>query len=142
MLKMFSTFFLENWKQALYSIAKSFERVANSIHKINGDCHIDSIFGHLWCFPASTEPSFGVDKDYCCCCGSVNYYSELKFESLNFERRFPSSGNEHGKDVKTDHFATRFPKVVDSLFLRKECIASAFELCNVILRVGITLEQH
>eukprot|EP00795_Rhopilema_esculentum_P010515 gene10515-19237_t len=132
----------ENWKQALYSIAKSFERVANSIHKINGDCYTDSIFGHLWCFPASTEPSSVVDEDYCCCCGSVNYCSELKFESLNFDRRFPSAGNEHGKDVKTDHLATCFPQIVDSLFLRKECIASAFELCNIILRVGITLEQQ
>ena len=126
------------------NIASSFERIAKALHKINGDCYTDKTYSHLWVFPRSSEPYLSTDTGkFSCCCGSINYVTGLDFESLMFDRadRFSSSCDAQKRTAEEAKIATeRSPDVVDLLFLKRECIASAFELSNTILRVGISIE--
>eukprot|EP00112_Aurelia_sp_Birch-Aquarium-sp1_P009842 Seg2134.4 transcript_id=Seg2134.4/GoldUCD/mRNA.D3Y31 product="McKusick-Kaufman/Bardet-Biedl syndromes putative chaperonin" protein_id=Seg2134.4/GoldUCD/D3Y31 len=128
---------------ALNNIARSFERIAKAVQKDNGECYMDTSHNHLWCFPPNTEPRSVVNASYSCCCGRLNYEPSMKFESVMFAERdkYAVDCASHATDTIKGHELQAPPEIADSFLLKKECISSAFELCNVVLRVGVTLES-
>ena len=101
---------------------------------------MDTTHSHLWYFPPNTEPRSVINASYSCCCGRFNYEPLIKFESLVFAERDKYAS--HVTDTMKGHELNKaVPKIADSFLLQKECVSSAFELCNVILRVGVTLES-
>ena len=100
---------------------------------------MDTSHNHLWCFPLNTEPRSVVNASYSCCCGRFNYEPSMKFESLAFAELDKCAS--HVTETMKGHELKAVPKIADSFLLQKECVSSAFELCNVTLRVGVTLES-
>eukprot|EP00794_Sanderia_malayensis_P016109 gene16109-17731_t len=122
---------------AVTSIARSFEHVAKAIQRDAGDFYVDTCCNHFWCFPRNTLPEAVVNENMTCCCGYVTYRPSIRFRSLMQRIR-----NEAGLESEAaDRYCPRdLPDVADSLVTKREAISAAFELCNVILRIGASLE--
>ena len=130
------------WLIGLNSIANSFLRIARSLQKQNGDCYIDTTYHHFWLFPEKTELTSQHLTGFSCCCGSFNYDRNLDFESAMFDNAILSNLDETQCDGKDARFHSSSSQVVDSLYLKRESISSAFELSNTVLRVGCCLKSH
>ena len=155
-------------KTALNNIAKSLEHVAISVQHDTGDCFIDSTFKHLWCLPKNMFPEQVSADDGSCCCGLVVRHSWMQFEAVIGDRTngiIEDSRSEHSRSEqsrsehnRSEHSGSeqkliekenqelvssgRLAEKVDSLLVKKASMNTAFELCNVILRIATTLEHQ
>jgi len=130
------------WFVGLQSIARSFVRIAKSIHKQAGDCYIDSTFNHLWVLPPRTEITTINMSGLSCCCGCIDYVASLDFEPLMLDKvacSISSVSERVEDDLRVNLLNAQ---ALDSLYLKRESISSAFELCNTVLRVGCSLESQ
>ena len=117
-------------------------RIAKSIHKQYGDCYIDSTYNHLWVLPPRTEIT-SIDMSGCsCCCGCIDYIESLDLEPLMSDKAAFSLSSVSQRVEDGLRMNLLNAQVLDSLYLKKESISSAFELCNTVLRVGCSLQSQ
>lgn len=111
------------------------------MHKTEGDCYIDTSHNHFWVFPKDT-PFNAIDStQFTCCCGCINYVTTLDFESVILDIGFSGCDAKRPCFVEEKTHNHNNVRIVDSVYSKRETIASAFELSNAILRVGVSIDS-